>query len=160
MGICQSSLNQKSEKYEDSYTKTLDKKLKNKEKGNNISSKVEIIEDSGTKTLDKKLENKEEGNNISSKFGIFEDSDTFILEKNLEYREAGNYISSIKEIIAMTIEKEKKEAPKKKILKNIICVQKILIKKYIISGIAQCYMDYIIAMEDMNQYLYHLMIFG
>ena len=37
MGICQSSLNQKSEKYEDSYTKTLDKKLKNKEKGNNIS---------------------------------------------------------------------------------------------------------------------------
>ena len=82
MGIFQSSPNQKIEKNEDSDKKTIEKKSENKEGGNKKGPKVEIVED----------------------------SDTFILDKNLEYREVGNYISSIKEIIDMTIEKEKKEA--------------------------------------------------
>lgn len=82
MGIFQSSPNQKIEKNEESDKKIIDKKLKNKEGVNKKASKVEIVED----------------------------SDTFILDKNLEYREVGNYISSIREIIDMTIAKEKKEA--------------------------------------------------
>jgi hypothetical protein len=124
MGICQSSQNQKSEKNKDSDTKTIDKKLENKEEGNIISSKVEIVED---------------------------DSDTFILDKNLEYREVGNYISSIREIIHMTIEKEKSEAEgnlkskNKNIKKYHICSENFDKKIYnfghcpMLYGLYKCY---------------------
>ena len=74
------------------------------------SSPNQKSEEKDSKNLNKNLENKEERNKISSTVEIFEDLDTFIVDKNLEYREVGNYASSIKEIIDMTIEKEKKEA--------------------------------------------------
>ena len=40
---------------------------------------------------------------------VIEDSDTFILDTNLEKRELTEYISTVKDIIDMTIKKEKED---------------------------------------------------
>lgn len=59
---------------------------------------------------------------------VIEDSDTFILDTNLEKRELGEYISTIKDIIDMTIKKEREDIEeeiqkKEKILKKFLQCQ-------------------------------------